>query len=231
MGRNNRFWVLAMASLLIFSVCACSRSVKESDGNTVITDVPTESQAEFSDNVYGSLLKLMQDVMGHDVGYAEEKFGEFFGMEIKRNGVIVSQKVNGSSVATVEYFDEMAKDELLFDSLRIVFDEKDGYVRKIEFSCGKGVHFNDSEEAEVAEFRKLCLTIDAGLNTELQNVCGEPYSIDNRTDGDAVIKNYKLSDNEYVKVVFYDPSESSNFRYLVEDVAICDSEYLLKNIV
>ncbi len=81
-----------MTAVLMLSLCSCSSDVSPVE---TTTESSTESSAEvstealtvsssddgFSDDVTGSVMQLMYDVIGEDQATAEKMVGEFFNVE------------------------------------------------------------------------------------------------------------------------------------------------------
>ena len=119
-----------MTAVLMLSLCSCSSDVSPVETTTesstessaespaeVSTEAPTVSSSDdgFSDDVTGSVMQLMYDVIGEDQATAEKMVGEFFNVEpVDSLGNIMTDERNGIVTVMHVYTDMFVKDSVRF---------------------------------------------------------------------------------------------------------------------
>ena len=247
MKKTFRFFIYILASFMMFLFCSCNSertstesSIGQSDEfidesyDKVSAESPTELVTEssgdncFSDDVSGSIMQLMYDVIGKDQTTAEKMIGEFFDVELDDSlGNIMTNERNGIVTTMHVYTDMFDKDSVRFNGLQIWTDEKDGHVRRVEFTLDNSGIISVPIE-DTPEFQSEIKNLYEDVNGELTKSLGQPRDSGRSIDDEDSFWAYYIISNDcfaYVEVIDY--TEPGGNGLVSTSVCFADAEVLL----
>ena len=191
------------------------------------TDGETQND-QFSDNVTGSIMQVMYDVIGQDQETAEKMIGGFFGVELNDSlGNIMTNERNGIVTKMHVYTDMFVKDSVRFNSCQIWTDEKDGHVRRVELSLDNNGLISVPID-DTPEFQSEIKSLYEDVNDELKISLGQPKdSGANMWDEDSFWAYYQISNDRFAYVEVNDYTEPGGNGLVSTTVVFADSEVLL----
>ena len=225
-----------MTAVLMLSLCSCSSDVSPVETTTesstessaespaeVSTEAPTVSSSDdgFSDDVTGSVMKLMYDVIGEDQATAEKMVGEFFNVEpVDSLGNIMTDERNGIVTVMHVYTDMFVKDSVRFNVMQIWTDEKDGHVRRIELSLDNSGIISVPIE-DTPEFQNEIKSLYDDVDGELKKSLGQPEM------SGADWAYYEISKDRYAYAEYIDYTEPGGNGLVATTVVFADALVLL----
>ena len=194
------------------STAATSEGDVTETSGTEVSAKESESQADYSDTTYGSLLKLMSGVIGENLDDAEKMIGEFFGEDIEfSHGGGISNTLNDIPTSLHGYVQEFSKDPVRFNGMEISTDPDTGTVMRVELML-KNTDYVTVHIDDTPEFREELKKQYSDLKDELDNTYGEPYQSANLMwDEDSYYHVYKVGNGVVAYIELRDfTSEDEN---------------------
>lgn len=197
---------------LVFGVVVCGNSgIDESAGTSKTSETTSESTTSepestpsettkesgsklvSSDSDYGSILQLMNDVIGKNRAEAEKMIGEFFGVEIEdMSGLGLDAKINDIPTTLYVYVQMLTKDSARFNGMSLYADPDKDLVRGMEINL-VNKSYAAAEIEDTAEFRDEIRKQFNDIKAELDNTYGEAYKAEKpQFDEDSFSYYYKL---------------------------------------
>ena len=166
-----------------------------SEPETTSSETTNESGSEAvsADSTYGSILQLMNDVIGKNRAEAEKMIGEFFGVEIEdMSGLGLDAKINDIPTTLYVYVQMLTKDSARFNGMSLYADPDKDLVRGMEINL-VNKSYAAVEIEDTAEFRDEIRKQFNDIKAELDNTYGEAYKAEKpQFDEDSFSHYYKL---------------------------------------
>jgi len=190
---------------------------------TVIT--PEESS---NYDTLTEITELISGVIGTDRTDAEEKIGEYFGVELKdTTGAFVSSEIKGLVFRVHTYPQILSKDDIRFNGMEIYTDQSDGHVCLVMLTCTNSDYTTEHIE-DTPEFRDEVKKLNSDLNNVLKNSMGEPFKSGRLAmDENSIYYYYKVSDNLLASVELRDFTDPDENGLLSTSVFYVDNEIFL----
>ena len=243
MKKAVRLTALIMAVLMMVSICSCNGNEPNKSGNnngkvtveedkTGSSDKPEDTKAQaagaYSNSTMGQLFQISQDALGKDAETAEKMIGEFFGVELedRLNGIMTNTRNDVVTVLRV-YIQLLQKDDLRFNGMEMWVDEKDGHVRRIEYSLGLD-GYNSVPIDDTPEFREEIKKLYVSSKEEFDNAHGRAFLADQIDwDEDSFFSAYTTPNKCYAYTEIRDFTEPGGNGLLKSTVVFADEKFLL----
>ena len=242
MKKAVRLTALVMACLMMVSICSCNGNKQDKSGgnkgNVTVeesdksesSEKPEDTQAEgsYTNSTLGQLFQISNDALGKDAETAEKMIGDFFGVELedRLNGVMTNTRNDVVTVLRV-YIQLLQKDDLRFNGMEMWVDEKDGHVRRIEYSLGLD-GYNSVPIDDTPEFREEIKKLYVSSKEEFDNAHGRAFLADQIDwDEDSFFSAYNTPNKCYAYTEIRDFTEPGGNGLLKSTVVFADEKFLL----